>query len=223
MSIFVFPYFIQLMKNYPVQKIPNKSLIINGKTDADLWNQAEDLSNFQSPWDAEEIAEIQFKALYDDVNLYFSFKVFDSNVHIVSKDNSTDSINNSDRVELFFRADSAMTPYYCLEIDPTPRIMDFKALPHKVFDFDWNWPAGDIEAKSTREASYFVVEGAISLQSLKELNLLKNGKIETGIFRAKYNKTENNSFEPTWITWVNPNTEEPNFHIATSFGLLELK
>jgi hypothetical protein len=49
-----------------------------------------------------------------------------------------------------------------------------------------------------------------------------NNKIETGIFRANYREQENSFFEPTWISWMNPNTENPNFHAATSFGVLKL-
>ena len=54
------------------------------------------------------------------------------------------------------------------------------------------------------------------------LNLINDDKIETGIFRAKYNEVEKSIFEPVWISWVNPNTEEPNFHIASSFGVMQL-
>ena len=60
-------------------------------------------------------------------------------------------------------------------------------------------------------------------ESLKSFNLLKNNRIETGVFRAKYIKTQNECFEPNWITWINPNTETPNFHIASSFGVFILK
>ena len=101
--------------------------------------------------------------------------------------------------------------------------MDFKAKPNKEFDFNWNWPTQDIEVKSTIESNYFIVEIAISVKSLKDLDLLKNGVLETGIYRAKYNQQKDASFEPTWIPWVNPNTETPNFHTPTSFGLLVLE
>jgi hypothetical protein len=155
--------------------------------------------------------------------LFFCFKVNDPEVHIDSRDNTVASINDSDRVELFFRSDKSLNPYYCLEIDPTSRIMDFMAHPNKQFDFDWNWPTNDIEVKSSIESAYFTVEIAISLDSLTKLGLLKEGKIEVAIYRAKYNKQENGNFEPTWITWVDPNTKNPNFHIASSFGVLKLE
>ena len=83
---------------------------------------------------------------------------------------------------------------------------------------DWNWPAKDIEIQSSVENDYFTVEIAITLDSLSELGLLKGNRLETGIYRAKYKQQADETYEPTWITWVDPKTEVPDFHIASSFG-----
>ena len=210
------------MKNYNINIIEKNKLIINGKGDNQLWNEAESLTDFVSAWDKEAFKMVEFKGLWDSEKVFFNFRVFDNEVHINKKDNSFESIRNSDRVEIFFRTDELLNPYYCLEIDPTPRIMDFKAYPNKQFDFDWNWTAADIEVKSSIDTSQFTVEIAITIVSLKKLRLLKDGKMEVGIFRAKYNQQKNGIFEPIWITWVNPNTETPNFHTPSSFGELKL-
>lgn len=210
------------MKNYNVNCIERDTLILTGKGDDPLWQKAELLTDFVSPWDNEKIKKIEFKALWDAKNLFFCFTVFDNFIHIDKTDNSFESIGNSDRVELFFRTDTSLNPYYCLEIDPNSRIMDFKAYPNKNFNFEWNWPKNDLTVKSQINSNNFTVEIAISIKSLKNLNLIKENKIETGIFRAKYHEQENSIFEPTWITWVNPNTKEPNFHTPTSFGMLKL-
>jgi hypothetical protein len=55
------------------------------------------------------------------------------------------------------------------------------------------------------------------------LDLLKDGKMEMGIYRAKHIQQENGNYEPSWITWVNPNTQNPNFHTPNSFGVLNLE
>ena len=210
------------MKKYIVKPIPTNQLIITGKGDHPLWETAHSLTDFSSPWSALQDTTTAFKALWDDENLYFMFKVVDTHIHIDQKTNGNESINVSDRVELFFRQDESLTPYYCLEIDPSPRIMDFKALPNRVFDFNWNWPENNLTVKSHSDSNGFIVEGKISKASLEKLNLIHNNTIEAGIFRAKYVKVNAASYEPIWITWVNPNTESPDFHIATSFGLLIL-
>lgn len=212
----------QIAKKYEVNLIKKNQLIISGKGDDSLWNSAMILDDFISPWDTDKPSKIEFKALWDGVSLFFCFTVFDTMIHIEKKDDSFESIGNSDRVELFFRPDSSLNPYYCLEIDSTARIMDFIAYPNKNFDFDWCWPHNDLMVKSTINDNSFTVEGAISIESLKRFNLIKNDKIETGIFRAKYCDRNNLIFEPTWISWVNPITETPNFHISSSFGELNL-
>ncbi|UOB16049.1 sugar-binding protein [Abyssalbus ytuae] len=211
-----------MSKIYIVNKILKEQLIINNKGNDLLWKQANVIKDFCSPWDSKDIERIEFRALWDENKLFFCFKVYDVEIHVHESNNINDSINHSDRVELFFRSNDSMNPYYCLEIDPTARIMDFMAKPGKNFNFDWNWPSGHIEVKSTIEKNYFIVEGAISLQSLKELRLLKQNRIETGVYRAKYNKQKEGTYKPTWITWVNPKTETPDFHITSSFGVFEL-
>jgi len=207
---------------YKVNLIEKAELKINGKGEGAAWNKAEVLTQFLSPWDTAEPSKIEFRALWDGVNFFFCFTVFDSKIHIDTKDDSVDSINNSDRVELFFRPDDSLNPYYCLEMDTDARIMDFIAYPNKNFDFNWNWPKNGIEVKSSKNDESFTVEGAISIDSLNQFHLIKENKIEAGVFRAKYNSEDNINFEPTWITWVNPKTETPNFHIASSFGILHL-
>ena len=151
------------MKNYDVNPIEDDKLILNGKGDNELWNNAEILTDFVSAWDKEPVKKIEFRALWDSKNLFFCFNVYDNKVHLDIKDDSVNSIGNSDRVELFFRTDELLNPYYCLEIDPSPRIMDFIAYPDKNFNFDWNWPKGDILVKSDFKKEYFTVEIAISL------------------------------------------------------------
>lgn len=211
------------MKEYQVHLIKEKQLILSGNGDDLEWDNAPFLTDFCSPWSTEKGKEVIFKALWDQENLFFNFTVLDTEIHLEKKDDSIESIGKSDRVELFFRTDATMNPYYCLEIDTQGRVMDFIAYPDKNFDFNWNWPKNDLIVKSSVKANSFIVEGSISIESLKSLRLIKNNRIETGIFRAKYIKNQNKSFIPNWITWVNPNTETPNFHIASSFGVLTLK
>lgn len=212
----------QEMNAYEVNQIEENKLEISGRGDHPLWKKAIVLTDFKSPWDTEKPSEIEFRALWDGANLFFCFTVFDTMIHIEQKDESIQSIGNSDRVELFFRPNNSLNPYYCLEIDTAARIMDFIAYPNKNFDFDWNWPQGNLIVKSAINENSFTVEGAITISSLRMLNLIKENKIETGIFRAKYNEKEKSIFEPVWISWVDPITETPNFHIESSFGILTL-
>ncbi|WP_166385965.1 carbohydrate-binding family 9-like protein [Polaribacter sp. 11A2H] len=211
------------MKTYSVKYSEENDIVISGDGNNNIWNKADSLIDFTSPWNGNVIKKTTFKAVYNSEKIFFQFIVNDSLRHLHLSENKNDSINVSDRVELFFRSDASIDPYYCLEIDTAGRIMDFKAKPNKNFDFNWSWPSEDIFVKSSINKTNFIVEIAISLQSLEALNLLKNGIIETGIYRAKYHKQKEGTFLPTWITWVNPNTKTPNFHTPTSFGILKLE
>ncbi|WP_161567047.1 sugar-binding protein [Leeuwenhoekiella aestuarii] len=212
---------------YKVKHIASQSLVITGKCDATQWSVANKLEDFVSPWDAAPIKPIVFRALYDSEFFYFSFNVHDGAVFTELKDDSKASIAASDRVELFMRVDSKLSPYYCLEIDTQPRIMDFKAMPNRDFDLSWNWPEGELEVRSEILNECFSVEGKISLQSLEELQLLKKDSegtfMEIGVYRAKYKTDDAGHNHPTWITWVDPKNPEPDFHIPESFGIFRFE
>ncbi|KVV15666.1 sugar-binding protein [Flavobacterium sp. TAB 87] len=211
------------IKKYSVNKIELGSLEITGQGNQESWKNAMVLNDFISPWSDDLFDKIEFRALWDTENLFFCFKVYDGTIHIDSKDDSIDSIGNSDRVELFFRKNAELSPYYCLEMDTKPRVMDFKAMPNWKFDFDWNWPSDGIKLRSSKNSDYFIVEGSLGIDVLKKLELLQaDNTIETGIYRAKYKADKNSNYQPTWISWVNPQTQTPNFHISSSFGLLQL-
>lgn len=126
------------MKTYKVNFTPRKDEVLLGDGQHPIWNEANSLTDFSSPWDTQPVKKIEFKALHNAEKIFFQFKVHDHQVHIHSSENRKNSIDNSDRVELFFRSESSLNPNYCLEIDPTGRIMDFKAKPNKEFDFNWN-------------------------------------------------------------------------------------
>ena len=206
------------MKEYQVVLIDKNQKSGNDFSVIFSWEKANCLTDFSSPWKNDPISKIEFRALWDLENLYFKFTVFDNDVYIDQKDDSFDSIGNSDRVELFFRSNDALNPYYCLEMDTAARIMDFQAKPNWDFDFNWKWPKGDLKVIASKVENSFTVEGRISIASLTELNLIQNNCIEAGVYRAKFSKDENQNYKPTWISWVDPNTPEPNFHIASSFG-----
>jgi hypothetical protein len=210
------------MKNYNINLIVENSLQLNGLGDDILWEKAELLTDFSAPWDDHEPAKIELKALWDLEYVYFLYKVYDENVHIDKTDDSVESIAKSDRVEIFFKKDDHLNPYYCLEIDPEPRIMDFIAYPNRNFDYSWKWPENHLKVKSNIQKEFFTVEIGVSIESLKKLNLINGNKIEAGLYRAKYIQQSNLDYEPIWISWVDPNTETPNFHIASSFGQFTL-
>ncbi len=207
------------MKRYLVHK--TNQLI---KTDSS-WSHAILLNDFTLPWGKEKPKETSFKALYDDDFLYLRYDVKDNNINICSKIKNKEDVVNSDRVEIFFRKSDKLNSYYCLEIDPNGLVLDYSASYYRKFDFSWHWPKKHLDVKGNIKPDGYQVDVKISLESLRELGLLQNTIIEVGLFRADCIRPPNrgNSAEIKWVSWVDPKTETPDFHVSSAFGVFELE
>ena len=131
----------------------------------------------------------------------------------------------SDRVEIFFKADDKMNPYYALELDALGRVLDTEGKFYRDIDFDWTWPEGHLKVKANTDQEGYTVEGSISFESLRKLGMYKDDKIlNAGLYRGEYGTTESSGKVQTkWISWVIPKSEKPDFHIPSSFGVLKLE
>ncbi|HET9486853.1 MAG TPA: carbohydrate-binding family 9-like protein [Chryseosolibacter sp.] len=209
-------------KTYSVKKITS-SIALSGTGDHPDWKTAHVLTDFNYPWDDGQPRPIKFRALHNDGWLYCLFDVEDLNINIREKSNHKSEVASSTRAEIFFRADERLTPYYCLEIDPLGRVLDYEATYHRNFDTKWSWPPGHLVIKTAKRKKGYTVEVAISKTSLKELGLLKDNVIQAGLFTAECFQKEDGEPEFKWISWVKPASKTPDFHIPSSFGVLQLE
>ena len=182
------------------------------------WQQAHCLEDFSYPWETDKRTNTSFRALYDDVYFYFHFEVAQAKPISYVKDNNKMEVVKSERVELFFAVDPALATYYCLEMDAMARVLDYKASYYREFDFKWQWPKGEIEVVANQSNSNYVVEGKISLQSLRNLAILKSNEMMVGVYRGECTQLEDTEATLRWISWVDPKTEKPDFHVPASFG-----
>jgi hypothetical protein len=188
-----------------------------------LWEKAQELSDFKYPWEDLDPPRTRFQALHSPLYLYFRFQAEDPELHAMVVENEQMEITESDRVEFFFRKDAQMAPYYCLEMDYLGRVLENSAIYHRQMDYDWNWPNGlQVSAQTTGDG--YLVGGRISKASLTGLGLLKENRIEAGLFRADYRKMgPDSTAKAHWISWVDPQVPSPDFHIPSAFGILQLK
>jgi hypothetical protein len=215
--------FAQMTKTYEVKSIAADALSINGKGDNPIWKQANILSDFQYPWDEGSPPSMTFQALHDRDFLYGLYRVDDPKKILIYQQNNTKrEVLTSDRVEIFFRKDDKMDPYYGLELDAAARIYDQEGHFHRKFNSDWTWPAGQLSVKSEINPKGYTLEFAISKKSLLELGLLQQNKIEAGLYRGECIQLTGNKAEFKWISWVKPDSKTPDFHIPSSFGILFL-
>lgn len=201
---------------------------IDGELDDEIWKNIPMISGgFHFPWDDKEAPLTKFKAYNDGVNFYFGFDVLDSDILIEEEwkeDEST--VDNEDRVELFFAGGSIDKPtvdgiplYYGIEIDPLGRVHDYSIKYYREFDSEWNLEGLETKAKETDVG--YSVEGKVPIKTLESLKLINNNNVmRVGIYRAEFSKPSEDGQEPVmeWISWIDPKTEEPDFHVDSSFG-----
>ena len=186
-----------------------------------FWQDKELIRSLYDPWLQAHPKGTLFSAIHDETAIYFHFKVLVDGYHAQQTADERLAVAGSDRVEIFFKKDDQMSPYYCLEVDYLGRCLDYKANYHRQMDFDYRWPNGlKVQAQDLPE-SYQVI---ISIQKtlLVKLGLLQNSQVQIGVFQATYFKKNETQLGTNWYSWVDPTTLKPDFHVPSAFGVLEL-
>ena len=210
------------LKVYQVKKVSTE-FNINGKGDHEIWNHAGLLTDFQLPWDDVIAQPTTFRALWSDQYYYFFYEVADLDIVAPGEGRNQKNVLPSDRIEIFFKSNGQMNPYYCLEMDPKGRILDYISRFYRDSDFSWSWPKGHLDVQATIKKDGYLVEGKISLSSLRDLGILADDQtMDAGLFRGDYYHKNKYKTAVRWISWVIPKAEEPDFHIPSAFGKLEL-
>jgi hypothetical protein len=203
---------------YPVTSVKNGLITIDGERKEPSWTKAISDSHFSNPWDSV-CPKTSLTLLHDDKNLYFFFDANDDNLFLLPAITDSQGVDREDRIELFFSKDDAMDEYYCFEIDPKGRILSYKCSYYRNYEFDWNTPEEVMVAGQIHDYGYSV-EGAIPLAWLSDF-FQDDGSIYSGFYRAEFIKKDNTVNEH-WLTWKDPATEKPDFHVPTSLGKIYL-
>lgn len=204
---------------------------VDGKTDEEVWDDVLDISgSFHYPWEAKEAPKTVFKAFNDGTDLYFYFESEDPEVLMEEEwkdDEST--VDVEDRVEIFLAQGPVDKPttegmplYYGVEIDADGRVHDYSIEYYRDFDSTWNLEG--LNTAATETDNGYIVEGSIPLATLKDLGILKdNNSLRIGLYRAEFS-TQDGKEEllNEWISWVDPKTEAPDYHVDSSFGEMRI-
>lgn len=191
--------------------------------ESSAWSKANRLTDFVFPWEQAEAPATQFQALYDDTHFYFRFEAEDHDIYAPGDPHDKRGVLPSDRVEIFFKAKGQMDPYYCLEMDPRGRVLDYIAKYYRHTDFEWEWPEEHLTVKAYIQAESYIVEGKISLQSLRDMDILDDERqMDAGLFRGDAYHVNENTTDIKWISWIRPESAHPDFHIPSAFGKLIL-
>lgn len=204
---------------YIVRSIPDSRIIIDGKANEDSWLNTERITSFGNPWNKETAPNTSFMMWRDSRFVYFYFDVQDDQIVSEPDFSGERDIEKEDRVELFFSKDRKMNEYYCFEMDAMGRTLSYQAKYYRVFNFDWEPPPG-YKIASVKHDSGYRVEGCIPLEFIQRL--ANNGELYFGAYRAEFNRRDT-LIEENWLSWVDPKTDTPDFHVPSSMGKLIIK
>ena len=193
-------------------------ITINGAGDDAAWQGIHQIA-LTNPW-GELSPKTTLTLTADSRNLYFFFDVDDGEILLVPEFTRKRDVEKEDRVELFFSKDKKMNDYYCFEIDAEGRTLSYRCSYYRIFDFDWEPPAGYHVVCQIRHGGYSV-EGCIPMDFLRGF-VQKGNQIYFGAYRAEFSRKDDQIIE-NWQSWINPATPEPDFHVPTSLGVMILK
>jgi len=227
---------------YRARYLPSATITLDGRADEPDWDKATVEKRFLFPWKQAAAPATEFRALCDEKFLYFAFRVHDEDIVARDQFQSEDDAVFEDRVEMYFCPDEHMKNYYCIEVDSRGRAFDYRGAYYRQLDSSWTWKGLQTKAASLPQG--YVVEGRIPLASFEALGFppMRPGtKIRCGLYRAEFRYDRSAKpivLKPSihtrgrqldgppiiqeWISWVDPKTEEPDFHVPTSLGWLEI-
>ncbi|NHE57105.1 sugar-binding protein [Cyclobacterium plantarum] len=185
---------------------------VDARIDEGVWAHSQVLESLISPWPGEEDHDkTLFRAFVSPNHFNFSFEERDNSLTTVAFQDET-SVEQEDRVELFFSNDTTLTKYYCIEIDPNGNTLDYSASFYRNFDKTWDFSSKELATRITDNG--YLAEGKISLTELGELGI--SFPFYIGIFRADFKPEGENAV--TWFSWQRPKSKTPDFHIPSAFG-----
>lgn len=197
--------------------------VLDGTGADPAWQHAELLTDFRFPWEDRPAPLTQFRALWDDDFVYFQFDVEDPDL-VIHEDTTRDkSVLGSDRVELFISTNDTLNPYYSLEMDPRAWVFSSIGRYPRNIDPSWSWPGLETFASLT-DAGY-VLEGRIPMQSFADLGLWQDEakrKLIVAVLRGEFDHLPDGGIKHGWISWIQPDSPKPDFHIPSAFGRWEL-
>lgn len=227
---------------YQVRFAPRQAIVIDGRADEPAWTQAKVLTDFRFPWKSTPAPATMFRALCDANWLYFTFQVHDDDIVVLDRLRDEEDAVFEDRCELYFGRDPLMKAYFCAEIDSRGRSFDYSGQYYRQIDPKFQFQA--LEAKASPIDKGYVVEGRLSAQSLVAVGLPRlapGAKFLAGVYRAEFShdrsgrvvqqqesihnrgrKIDGPPPLEAWISWIDPKTPEPDFHVPSSLGWFEV-
>ncbi len=165
---------------------------------------ASSVYGLHAPWDGLDDDTV-FHCFADDETFYFQYIVNDSTITLEEPYVGEVSVEREDRVEIFFSARREMDVYYCAEIDPLGRVLDYSSRYYREMDYDWDFETMELWGAVTGNG--YVVGGSVKKSELVKLGMDLNS-LYMGVFRADFRP----DLSVNWYSHVETDDESPDFH-----------
>ena len=163
------------------------------------------ISGLHAPWDGLEDNTL-FHCFSDADSFYFVYEVTDSTLTCTADFKGESDVENEDRVEIFFSPERSMDVYWCAEIDPLGRVLDYSSRYYRDMDYGWNFSTMKLLGHLTENG--YIVAGKVSKSELRELGCDLEGGFWMGVFRADYRP----DMTVDWYSAVSTDDVSPDFH-----------
>lgn len=197
--------------------------LIPGASSAELWQDVPVLDRFALYWNPDEVLPYTSAQLFhNDRQLAFRFVAHETDTVLLDEPLKTKmDVIQECRVEIFMQAEPNMARYYCLEMDPRGRVLDYQASYYRTFKRQWQFPQLKLFGRSVSQG--YEVEGTLDLDVLRKLDVLgPDNTMRAGLYRAAFRHGPDGNTIQRWISWINPDTPEPDFHVPSSLGTFRL-
>lgn len=185
----------------------------------ETWSEANMISDFCMPWDTAPAQETLLRALFDDEYIYIKFNTLESDLVLLDSVSAELDLAEEDRVEVYFSYSEALDEYYCFEVDPYGRVLDYMAKFYRKFDEEWDLDQIIVDSEISENG--YVVAMAFPLKALESIKIDLSKPFYVGLYRADFKHTKD-GLKPDWVSWINPGTTKEDFHIPETFGFFSL-
>ena len=182
--------------------------------------------DFKYPWSGNPPPRTSFEAVISGDRWHFTFDVEDQDIVTSPVWTGESTLDEEDRVEIFFARDPELGRYFCVEIDSLGRVHDYEAKFYRQFESGWQCTG--LVTSAERTSAGYRVKGSIPLVTLSDLLGKPVGAgttVNMGVFRAEFrgrDKSSHGGANDNWISWQLPRTKAPDFHVPSAFKHVKL-
>ncbi len=196
-------------------------VVLDGKLDEAAWRRADVFAGFRTYDNKKPSYRTEFRAIWDDRNLYLAFTVWDPDL-VATMTKRDSGLYDEDCVEAFLSSGSDLSKYYEFEFSPHNVQMDASVHPNAAGtdkDVDYHWDCVALRTATRLEGAgkdqHWTIEIAMPFDQIgRDLRTPVLGEEwRANFYRIDYRAGKKGSEDLCWSP-----TLQPSFHTPERFG-----